>query len=203
MINMVKKTKGKSEIVNAQLSGEAAKSYFDTKDLLLCSSLVLVFFFLGIWNIGSINTPVTSWIPDSANESFFIDLKNEYFVDSIYLMQANKPKIDYEIFTGSPSNRTFFQELSKENAVLSWHIIPVNFTTRYLRFVAVSPGSELNEIIIYSGNFTKIPLSKDSIICESVNCTTNNGSLSNLVDEQNRIEAVSYTHLTLPTIYSV
>ncbi|MCX9083539.1 MAG: phospholipid carrier-dependent glycosyltransferase [Candidatus Methanoperedens sp.] len=167
---------------------EPGKSCFDKKDLLLCSSLVLFFFFLGIWNIGSIDTPVTGWTPERANESFYIDLKSESFVDSIYLMQANKPEIGYEIFTGSPANWTFLQELNVENMVLSWHNIPVGSTTRYLRFEAVSPGGELNEIIIYSRNFTKIPFSKDSIICESENCNANKGSLSNLVDEQKNIE---------------
>jgi predicted membrane-bound dolichyl-phosphate-mannose-protein mannosyltransferase len=196
---MVKKAKGKlketpskpienSEFVTARISGESAKSYFDKQDLLLCSFLVLVFFFIGIWNIGSLNTPVTSWLPDKANESFYIDLKNEYFVDSIYLMQANNPKIDYQIYTGFPANWNFSREISKENFVLSWHNVDVKSRTRYLRFVVVSPGSELNEIIIYSGNYTKIPLSKDSIICESDNCSTNRGSLSNLVDEQDKIE---------------
>jgi dolichyl-phosphate-mannose-protein mannosyltransferase len=204
---MVKKTKGKSiesqslfkkksplkpiEKIgndNDQISGKASKFYFDKKDLLLCSLLILVFFFLGIWNIGSLNTPVTSWMPEKANESFYIDLKNEYFVDSIYLMQANNPKIDYEIYTGSPANWSFLQEISKENFVLSWHSTAVNLRTRYLRFVAVLPGSELNEIIIYTRNYTKIPLSKDNIICESDNCGTDKRSLSNLVDEQDKIE---------------
>lgn len=204
---MIKKTKGKSkdpqslfqrksilkpieksEIINTQFSGEATKFYFDKKDLLLCSSLVLVFFFLGIWNIGSINTPVTSWRSDQANESFYIDLKSEYFVDSIYLMQANQPKINYDIYTGSPANWNFSQKISKENFVLSWHSIAVKSRTRYVRFVALSPGNELNEVIIYTYNYTKIPLSKDNIICESDNCDTDKRSLSNLVDEQDRIE---------------
>ncbi|PWB55626.1 MAG: hypothetical protein C3F06_02160 [Candidatus Methanoperedenaceae archaeon] len=172
----------------AQLPGETVKSQFDKKDLLLCGSLIIIFFFIGIWNIGSMNTPVTSWMPISANESFYIDLKNEYFVNSIYLMQANQPKIEYDIYTGSPANWNFLQNISTENFVLSWHSIAVNSGTRYIRFVSRLPESELNEIIIYTRNFSKIPISKDSIICESDNCDTNKRSLSNLVDEQDRIE---------------
>ena len=172
----------------AQLPGDAIKSQFDRTDLLLCGSLIIIFFLIGIWNIGSMNTPVTGWMPVSVNESFYIDLKNEYFVDSIYLMQANQPKIEYDIYTGSPVTWDFLQNKSTENFVLSWHSITVNSGTRYIRFVSPSPGSELNEIIIYTRNFSKIPISKDSIICESDNCGTNNISLSNLADEQDRIE---------------
>ena len=139
----------------AQLPCDAIRSQFDKTDLLLCGSLIIIFFFIGIWNIGSMNTPVTSWMPVSVNESFYIDLKNEYFVDSIYLMQANKPKIEYDIYTGSPANWNFLQNKSTENFVLSWHSIAVNSGTRYIRFVSPLPGSELNEIIIYTGIFLK------------------------------------------------
>jgi hypothetical protein len=103
-------------------------------------------------------------------------------------MQANQPKIEYDIYTGSPENWNFLQNISKENFVLSWHSIAINTKTRYVRFAAPSPGSELNEIIIYTRNYTNIPLSKDNIICESDNCGTDKRSLSNLVDEQDRIE---------------
>lgn len=92
---------------------------FDMKDILLCSSLVLFFFFLGIWNIGSLNTPVTSWTPHLANESFYIDLKKEYFIDYIYMMQANQPKIDYKIYNGSPNNWNFLNNISQIHYCIS------------------------------------------------------------------------------------
>jgi predicted membrane-bound dolichyl-phosphate-mannose-protein mannosyltransferase len=169
------------------LAGETARVGFDKKDVVLCSLLILIFFFLGIWNIGSPNTPRSGWTPAQANESFYIDFKNEYPVNYVYLFQGNLPKIDYKIYSGSPNNWNLLYNLSKENFVLSWSSVPVNSTTRYLRFVAATSGGEIDEIVVYTGN-RKIPISKDSIICESDNCATGNRSLSNLVDEQNNIE---------------
>ena len=165
-----KNIKGKSLILPPQFQKKSLSKTienFDKKDILLCSSLVFIFFFLGIWNIGSMNTPVTSWTPHLVNESFYIDLKSEYFIDYIYLMQADQPKIDYKIYNGSPDNWSFLNNISKNNFVLSWHKIIANSTTRYLKFVAGSNGSELNEIVIYTRNYTKIPLSKENIICVS------------------------------------
>jgi dolichyl-phosphate-mannose-protein mannosyltransferase len=182
-----KKT-GKRKSKQEPPPGEIARANFDKKDVALCSLVILVFFSLGIWNIGSLNTPRSGWTPVVANESFYIDFKSEYPVDYVYLFQGNLPKIDYKIYSGSPNNWNLLYNLSKENFVLSWSSIPVNSTTRYLRFVAASPGGELDEIVVYTGNYRKIPISKDSIVCESGNCGTGNRSLSNLIDEQNNIE---------------
>src|SRR5574342_204673 len=53
-------------------AGETARISFDKKDVVLCGLLILTFFFLGIWNIGSLNTPMSGWTPAQANESFYI-----------------------------------------------------------------------------------------------------------------------------------
>ncbi len=182
---MGKKNKGTKSL---QPSIQKESLSVDKKDWMLCSLLILIFFFLGIWNIGSLNTPRSGWTPVLADESFYIDFKNEYSIDYVYMFQGNVPKIDYKIYSGSPNNWNLLYNLSKENFVLSWSNVLVNSTTRYLRFVATSPGGELEEIVVYTGKYRKIPISKDSIICDSDNCGTVNRSLSNLVDEQNNIE---------------
>ncbi len=175
--------------ISEPLLKETVGVHFDKRDAALCGLLVFIFFFLGIWNIGSLNTPKTGWTPVVANESFYIDLKNEYNVDYIYAFQGIQPNSYYEIYTGSPGNWKFLSTLgTKENDifVLSWKRTSVNTNTSYLRFVAPFPNGELNEIVVYTGNYKKIPIS--NIVCESGNCNSGSRSLSNLVDEQNNVE---------------
>ena len=161
----------------------------DRKDLLLCSAMALVFSVIGIWNIGSLNTPTTGWTSFHANQSFYIDLKNEYNVDYIYIMQGLHPKIDLKIYSGSPNNWSMLYNASSENFFLSWMNIPVKTTSRYIKFVAGSPKVDINEIVIYTGNYKKIPISKDNIVCEPDNDSGNNcNEFNNLVDEQYKVE---------------
>lgn len=176
-------------VVNIQKVSQQKMSdiLLDRKDLLLCSILVLVFSVIGIWNIGSLNTPITGWISSNVNESFHIDLKNEYNVDYIYLMQGMHPNIALKIYSGSPNNWSILYNASSTNFFLSWMDIPVKTTTRYIKFVANSSKVDINEIVVYTGNYKKIPLSKDNIVCES-NKSGNCDDLYNLVDEQYKVE---------------
>ena len=169
----------------------------DRKDLLLCGVMVLVFSIIGMWNIGSSNTPTTGWVSSHVNQSFYIDLKSEYNVDYIYIMQGLHPKIDLKIYSGVPNNWNILYNASSENFFLSWMSIPVKTNSRYIKFIAGSPKVDINEIVIYTGNYKKIPISKDNVVCESDNNGIDNGSgnkqgscgeLSNLVDEQYKVE---------------
>jgi dolichyl-phosphate-mannose-protein mannosyltransferase len=165
----------------------------DRNDLLLCGAMVLVFSVIGIVNIGTFNTPVTGWVSSHANESFYIDLKNEYNIDHIYLMQGTHPKLDLRIYSGSPNNWSTLYNASSENFFLSWYDIPVNTTSKYIEFVTNSSKVDINEIVVYTGNYKKIPISKGNVVCEQGSGNTNQSNsnceqLYNLVDEQYKVE---------------
>jgi dolichyl-phosphate-mannose-protein mannosyltransferase len=169
----------------------------DRKDLLLCGAMILIFSVIGIINIGTFNTPITGWVSSHANESFYMDLKNEYNIDHIYIMQGTHPKLDLRIYSGSPNNWTSLYNASSENSFLSWYDIPLNTASRYIKFVANSSKVDINEIVVYTGNYKKIPILKDNVVCEQSNGSDNNdssnnpgncGELYNLVDEQYKVE---------------
>jgi len=154
------------------------RSSLKRNDFLLAGILMLLFFTLGIWNLGSLHTPVTGWT-SKGGESFYLDLGRVQQVDTIYFFDVS-PRLGYQVYFGRPGDWRFELNATRENYVFSWIKFTVRDRTRYVRFVP-QPGVEVNEIILYSGSERLKPV---GIFCETGNCETGGRRLSRLIDEQ-------------------
>ncbi|MHC1567837.1 MAG: phospholipid carrier-dependent glycosyltransferase [Candidatus Syntropharchaeia archaeon] len=142
--------------------------------------LTIIFFCIGIWNLGKISIPETSWSPSKSGESFYIDLGNQKQIRSIYFLETDHLRKDYTIYTGNPENWNKVSRYKHEGYFMYWNKVSLNANSRYIRFVSNVPAGRLSEIVIYGPEKGK-KLEISSIYGESEN-------LNNLIDEQEKVE---------------
>lgn len=46
-------------------------------------------FSIGIWNLGALSSPETTWAPTSSGESFYIDLGDQREIRTIYFLETD------------------------------------------------------------------------------------------------------------------
>lgn len=162
------------------------KDFLDKKDLILIVSLTLIFFIIGIYNIGLTTAPETSWAPVDVGESFYIDLGKDYDVRDIYILETDATDVNLTLYGGSPKNWMKMTTFEKEGFYFNWDRIPISTKTRYLKFEATTPNGRISEVAI-GDKSGKISLSPKNIFYEGEN-ESNGIYVSNLLDEQHKFD---------------
>ena len=74
----------------------------EKEDILIIGVLTIIFFSIGIWNLGALSSPETTWAPTSSGESFYIDLDDQREIRTIYFLETDASKKNYSIYSGIP-----------------------------------------------------------------------------------------------------
>jgi len=149
------------------------------RDAVTVVVLSLVFFVMATWALGMFNVPTSSWQPNSG-AIFYVDLGSPKNVSAVYVL-LNQGSISFLTYTGEPGNWSLKAETSIDS-YYQWGAVPINDTTRYVRFVIESSYGDIAELAALDGNGQKIVI--QSITGEN----TNDTGLTKLIDEQNKVE---------------
>ncbi|MEM4244325.1 MAG: hypothetical protein QXP44_05990, partial [Candidatus Bathyarchaeia archaeon] len=74
----------------------------DRRDLLTIAVLCVIFFSVGVWNLGLTHVPLTSW-QVKGNQTVYIDLGEPQSVSTVYLLVKNG-SATVQVYTGAPGN---------------------------------------------------------------------------------------------------
>jgi dolichyl-phosphate-mannose-protein mannosyltransferase len=172
----------------------------EKRDLLTIFVLSIVFFSFAVWNLGALQTPVTTE-QLSFGQSFYVDLNTSISVKSVVLLlkegsfnltlsvgavdecQAVAPNVTY------PYN---FAEQQWSEEYYKWHEVGILKTTRYIKFsFNKSPyDTVIAEIAIIGSNDKQIPIA-------SINSVGSENQELNLIDEQDKIQyPITYSSQT-------
>jgi hypothetical protein len=176
------------------------------KDVLTIVLVSIVFFGIAVWNVGSINYPVTNW-QATQPESFYVNLGSVQQVNTVYFF-VKSGNASASIYSGSPGNWTFIGNYSLQAGATDYSVFqtcPVNANTQYLSFYvqpvtydsrpmfsnwditnpsdqAPSPFIQVSQIGVQSQSNKQIPIL--SITGEN----TTDPTLPKLVDDQSSLQ---------------
>jgi predicted membrane-bound dolichyl-phosphate-mannose-protein mannosyltransferase len=155
----------------------------EKEDILIIGVLTIIFFSIGIWNLGALSSPETTWAPSCSGESFYIDLGDQREIRTIYFLETDASKKNYSIYSGIPGKWKSIAAYKHDGYFLYWNKVDVNTESRYLRFVSNASTGELSEVVLYGTEKNK-KIGIIDIIDES-NAQT---AIINLVDEQEKVD---------------
>lgn len=175
---------------------QAVKLKPDKQDFLIMGVMTAAYLLMAVLNLGNPTAPETSWTPDTAGESFVVDLGKEANLSRIYYYgglgherpNEGKYRLQYADAAGQ------FQQLGtitkKVGDIFTWKFIATpNITTRYLKVVVDAPGGTMNEFAVFEQGSTTA-LGGLSIM-ENAAADTGKGMPRNLFDEP---EKADYKH---------
>ncbi len=177
------------------------------KDIITIVLVSLVFFGIAVWNVGSIQYPVSNW-QATTPESFYINLGQMQNIQTVYFwVQSGNAEVT--IYSGSPGNWTYLGTYDLQPAATDYSVFQpctINAYTQFLNFY-VQPTTydsrpnfwwsvpnpsdeqpsnfiEISEIGLMSPSDQQIKIPANSITGEN----TTDTSLSKLIDEQNELQ---------------
>jgi dolichyl-phosphate-mannose-protein mannosyltransferase len=154
----------------------------DRRDLLTIGVLCIVFFSLAVSNLGSTQTPVTTW-QASGNKAFYVDLGTAQKVGTVYLLVQNG-SANVQVYTGSPGNWNLQGSVNivYPYAYYNWNETIINSNTRYVRFDFEQASVTIAELAVLSPDNQKLPIT-------AVNSEgASDPNLQRLVDEQGKVQ---------------
>ncbi|MEM3050482.1 MAG: glycosyltransferase family 39 protein [Candidatus Bathyarchaeia archaeon] len=161
----------------------------DRRDLLTIAVLCVIFFSVGVWNLGLTHVPLTSW-QVKGNQTVYIDLGESQSVSTVYLLVKNG-SATVQVYTGAPGNWSLKGDLNLKYpfAYYDWNKVEVNSETRYVRFEFEQASAEILELAVLSQGNQKLAIA-------AVNSEgAIDGGLQRLVDEQTLVQ-VPPTYMT-------
>lgn len=171
-------------------SSKPIKLKLDKKDIVIMTSMSLIYLFIALFNLGDFKVPVTSWLPADSGEYFVVDLGKDTTLSRIYfylgLGEGRNAYGNYRIeYLDEEKGFTYLATFTKEDMFTWKYIDTPPVVTRKLKFIVESAGGTLNEIGIMEYGSTK-PLEGITIVEKNVS-EKSTGSVENLFDEQNLV----------------
>jgi dolichyl-phosphate-mannose-protein mannosyltransferase len=179
------------------------------RDLLTIVFLCIVFFSVATWNVGMIQTPITT-AQFSPGQSFIIDLGSANDVKSVDLLLKNG-YFNLTVSVGSPDNwqviapNSLYPYNDAQNSwsveYYKWYEVNVQQTTRYVKiaFNQAPSSAEIAEVSVISTDNQQIAVTGvDSL-------DSGNQNLAILIDEQDKVQypATYMTQTYFDEIYFV
>src|SRR5659263_164318 len=166
----------------------------------------------GIDNMLKTLDPYTVYFPESEADEFTIMISGKYGGIGSMVRNSGDYVVISEVYKGFPADKAGIKpgDLLKKVDGTSLKGLPTDKISEKLKG---NPGTEINVTVERNGKETDYSLKREKIIMQSVPyygmIDSKTGYIrftnftQNCIEEVKDALAVSYTHLTLPTIYSV
>lgn len=127
----------------------------DKNDILIMSTMTIIYFALALFNLGSLSTPTSEWKVKNPGESFVVDFGNEISLDRIYYYCGlGDGKLRIEAYTNG--NFTPLVTIDKKD-IFSLKYIKSPVKASKLKVIADSSDFTLNELyFVEAGKDTPI-----------------------------------------------
>lgn len=195
--NVEDKNAGNLEAINV-MPRNKKKRLLDKKDIIIVTSMTIIYLVIALFNLGSTKVPDTYWTPIKPGESFTIDFGREVELDRMYFyfgLGDGKYHIEYfdewlgEYYTLKTIEKSEFDDM------YIWKFHTVEATVTNLTITADTYNSMIYEIGFFEKGSTT-PLEGFTISSRFVE-PYDEGTIENLFDEQDLIEyAPSYRTCT-------
>ncbi|MGO4547095.1 phospholipid carrier-dependent glycosyltransferase [Paenibacillus sp. 2TAB23] len=156
---------------------------FVRKDWLLMSAITLVYGIVALFQLGEMKGPQTAWQPESAGQSFYVDLGDVKQLDRINSFGGvGTGKFKYEFSQNGIDWDQVMEIDSSHVAVFTWTSQPAALQARYVKLTTVQSGFSMHELVIYAqGSKEPLPIVgvNDELAKEP-----KRGSVALLFDEQ-------------------
>jgi dolichyl-phosphate-mannose--protein O-mannosyl transferase len=176
----------------------------NNKDLLTIAILSIIFLSVATWNLGLMNTPVTS-AEFSSGQSFYLDLGTVTDVGLVHLLlhkgTANRDaSYNVSVFYGSPENWQIVTSGTSFSDYYKWNSVSINQLTQYIKVDFIEPSNP----IIAEAATTNFGGEQIQIV-DIVGLSPEMANLDNLIDEQDLVElpATYMTQTYFDEIYFV
>ncbi|MCX7922323.1 MAG: glycosyltransferase family 39 protein [Clostridia bacterium] len=166
------------------------KTRFDKKDIIIMSSMTLIYLAIALYNLGGFNAPNTSWQPSRPGENFIVDLGKVADISKIYyyngIYQRTYENGSYRVEYLDAAGKFIPLTTIEKKDFYVWKYIDVSAKTSKLRITVESPSGVLNELGIFEAGSSE-PIKGIEVLEKNVD-QADKGTVENLFDEQDTIE---------------